>query len=446
VALALVAIVGAPNVGKSTLFNRLVGRRQAIVTDQPGVTRDRLYGTVEDAPCPFRLVDTGGLTPSSAEPMTRAIESQAAQALEEAALVLFVVDARAGASSVDREVGEMLRRRGASLILVANKVDSPKNEPAAQQLYELGLGDPLPVSAEHGRGLDELLACIADRLVERAPEEPAGGEAERPLRVAIVGRPNVGKSSLLNRLVGAERVLVSELPGTTRDAVDTLLEIDQRRYVLIDTAGIRRGGRVREQVERFSIVRARQNIERCDAAVLVLDAAAGLIAQDTHIAGYVQEAYKPLVVAVNKWDLVGEREEEAKRWEETIRDRLRFAKQVPLVLISAKTGQRALAVLDRVDGLYRLGAIRVPTVELNRWLQQVAPAESSGSAPAGAARLYYATQTGTHPPRFVLFCNDPRRLHFSFRRYLANTLRERFGFGASPIRLEFRGRSRGPGR
>ncbi len=261
--------------------------------------------------------------------------------------------------------------------------------------------------------------------------------------VAIVGRPNVGKSSLLNRLVGAERVLVSELPGTTRDAVDTLVEIGERRYVLIDTAGIRRGGRVREAVERFSIVRARKNIERCDAAVLVLDATEGVIAQDTHIAGYVREAYKPLVVAINKWDLIEEREEQAKAWEERVRDRLRFAKQVPMVLISAKTGQRVLAVLDRVDALHRLGSIRVSTGELNRWLERATRAEPAAASRGGSARLYYATQTGTNPQRFVLFCNDPRRLHFSFRRYLENALRERFGFGASPIRLEFRPRGRG---
>jgi GTP-binding protein len=440
VTLPLVAIVGAPNVGKSTLFNRLVGRRTAIVTNEPGVTRDRLYGQVTDAPRPFRLVDTGGLTPNTAAPFASEIADQADAAMVEAALVLFVVDARAGATAVDREVTEILRRRGVPLLLVANKIDAPKVEHLADDLYELGLGEPVPVSAEHGLGVSLLLEKI-DGLIDldAAAGDPPEEEA-RPLHVAIVGRPNVGKSSLLNRLVGEERVLVSDVPGTTRDAVDTLLTVDDRRYRLIDTAGIRRRGRVQRRAERFSVARARVNIERCDVAVLVLDAAAGFAAQDAHIAGYIQDSFKPLVVAVNKWDLIEQREEEAKRWKERVSDRLRFVKRAPMILISAKTGQRVVRVLDEVDRLYADAGRTVGTSELNRWLQETAGPQVNAPSRGRSLRLYYATQTGVRPPRFVLFCNDARLVHFSFRRHLENSLRERFGFGGAPIRLAFRNR------
>jgi GTP-binding protein len=255
-----------------------------------------------------------------------------------------------------------------------------------------------------------------------------------------VGRPNVGKSSLLNRLVGEERVLVSDVPGTTRDAVDTLLTLDDRRYRLIDTAGIRRRGRVQRRAERFSVARARSNIERCDVAVLVLDAAAGFAAQDAHIAGYIQKSFKPLVVAVNKWDLIERREEEAKRWMERVSERLRFVKRAPMVLISAKTGQRVVRVLDEVDRLYADGGRTVGTADLNRWLQQTAGPQLHAPSRGRSLRLYYATQTGVHPPSFLLFCNDARLVHFSFKRHLENSLRERFVFGGSPIRLTFRNR------
>ena len=438
----LVAIVGAPNVGKSTLFNRMVGRRHAIVTDQPGVTRDRLYGDVDRDPLHFRLVDTGGLTPNTAAPFAEEIMQQAAAAIAEAGVLIFVLDGRAGATAIDRDVAALLRKSNRPIVLVANKIDADKHDALVHELHELGLGEPLALSAEHGRGMDELYERLENHL-EHAPGDGDPAADDRPLRVAIVGRPNVGKSSLLNRLVGEQRVMVSDIPGTTRDAIDTLLTVGGRRYLLIDTAGIRRPGRVRERIERFSIVRAKTNIERCDAAVLVLDADDGIAAQDTHIAGYVHEAYKPLVVAVNKWDLIEHREESAKKWEADVRERLRFAKQAPMVLISALTGKRALNVLDRVDEVHACGSIRVGTSELNRWLEQAAAHQSR--AGKQAFRLYYATQTGVHPPRFAIFCNDPDKGHFSVKRYLENSLRDRFGFGASPLLLQFRPR-RGPER
>ena len=441
----LVAIVGAPNVGKSTLFNRLVGRRRAIVTAEPGVTRDRLYGVVRDAPRPFRLVDTGGLTPHAEAPLARDIERQAEVALAEAAVVLFLVDARAGATALDQELAVRLRRSCPRLLLVANKVDSAKQEPLVHDLHELGLGDALPVSAEHGSGIEALIHAVDRSLEPEASTESASEAAESVVRVAIVGRPNVGKSSILNWLVGEERVLVSEVPGTTRDSIDTLLQIGDRRYRLVDTAGIRRRGKARVAVEVFAVQRARRSIEHADVAILVLDAAAGFAAQDAHIAGLVMDAMKPMVVAVNKWDLIPRREEAAQQWEEEVRGRLKFVKQVPMVLVSARTGQRVLKLLDHVDRLYHAAGQRVRTSELNRWLEQVARTEGTAPAAGRSIRLLYATQTGVHPPRFVLFCNDARRVHFSVRRFLRNSLRERFGFDAAPIDLRFRSRRVGSG-
>jgi GTP-binding protein len=432
----LVVIVGAPNVGKSTLFNRLVGGRRSIVTDEPGVTRDRIYGEVLDVEQPFRLVDTGGLIPGDGDMIARGVEQQAAAALDEADLVLFVVDARAGATGLDRDLVAMLRRRGSVPLLVANKIDVAEAAARVLELHELGLGAPLAISAEHGVGVAELI----DAVVSRLPRSEVVDEPERRLSVAIVGRPNVGKSSLVNRLLGEERVLVSEQPGTTRDAVDTLLEVGDRSYRLIDTAGLRRPGRIRRIVERYSAQRARQNIERCDVAVLVLDAVEALAAQDAHVAGYILDAMKPMVVVVNKWDLVAERETAVKHWEEQVRYRLRFTHGAPILFTSAESGQRVSKILDRVDEVHAMAGIEVSTQVLNRWLQ-THPAAGSVAGPRGPGlRLYYATQTGTHPPSFVLFCNDPRRAHFSVRRHLENGLRDRFGFGSAPLKLSFRGR------
>jgi GTP-binding protein len=261
--------------------------------------------------------------------------------------------------------------------------------------------------------------------------------------VAIVGRPNVGKSSLLNKLVGEERVMVSDIPGTTRDSVDSLLTVGERRYRLIDTAGIRKRGKTRLTAERFSVVRARQNIERCDVAILVLDADAGFAAQDAHIGGYIDDSFKPMVIAVNKWDLMNDRERQAKQWEELVRDKLKFARRAPMILISAKTGQRVLKLLDRVDELHAAAGQRIPTPELNRWLQRVAGQQTGKTAGGRSLNLFYVTQAGVHPPRFLLFCNNAGLVHFSFKRYLINTLTEQFGFGGAPVKLDFRSRRKG---
>jgi GTPase len=436
--LPLVAIVGAPNVGKSTLFNRLVKQRAALVTDQPGLTRDRIYGTVRIGTRPFRIVDTGGLRWDDVE-FGPEILLQAEAALVEAKLVLLVVNGRTGATALDTEVASFLRRRGADVLLVANKVDGPGQEDAIHELHALGLGEPFGVSAEHGRGIDELLTAIDAKLPDAEPD-PEEAPVDEPIKVALVGRPNVGKSSLLNRLVGEQRMMVSDVPGTTRDAVDTLLTSQGRRYLLVDTAGMRRKGRLREAAESLSAMRARQAIERADVVVLVLDGSEPIAAQDTHIAGLAVDAARPIVVAINKWDLVEEREVKAKDWEQEMRERLRFVKEVPFVLVSAKSGQRVVKILDRIDELFADAGKRVPTPALNTWLQEEAEKERRAPAKGGSVRLFYATQTGIRPPRFVVFCNEARRLHFSLRRHLENSLRDRFGFGASPLRLTFRSR------
>jgi len=436
--LPLVAIVGAPNVGKSTLFNRLVKMRSALVTDQPGLTRDRIYGVVREGARPFRIVDTGGLRWDNVA-FGQEILLQAEAALIEAKLVLFVVNGRVGATALDAEVASFLRRRGATVLLVANKIDGPEQDDAIHELHGLGLGEPFGVSAEHARGIEELLVAIEAQLPGAADTADDDGEKEA-IKVALVGRPNVGKSSLLNRLVGEERMMVSDVPGTTRDAVDTMLTLGDRRYQLVDTAGMRRKGLLHEAAESLSVMRARQAIERADVVVLVLDGSEPIAAQDTHIAGYAKDASRPIVVAINKWDLVEEREVKAKDWEGALRERLRFVKEVPFVLVSAKSGQRVAKILDRVDELFADASKRVPTPALNTWLQEESVKERRAPAKGGSVRLFYATQTGIRPPRFVVFCNEARRLHFSLRRHLENSLRERFGFGAAPLRLTFRSR------
>jgi GTP-binding protein len=436
----VVAIVGAPNVGKSTLFNRLVGMRRSIVTDEPGVTRDRLYGEVRDADPPFRLIDTGGLAMRLEAPFNRGIEEQVLAALDEADAVLFVIDVRAGVTALDREIAQLLHRRARPVIAVANKVDGPSVEPLLHDLYTLGLGDPVGVSAEHGLGISDLLDRLAGTL-SALPEAVADDEGPHAVRIALVGRPNVGKSSVLNRVLGEERVMVSDVPGTTRDVVDTLVERDGRHYRLLDTAGLRRRGRPSVTAEVLSVAVARNSIRRADVVVLILDASEDFAAQDAHIAGYAHEAARPLVIVVNKWDLVADREEAAKSWRDTIRGRLGFARHAPVVFASAVTGQRVEKFLEHADELYAAAGRRVPTPELNRWLEDVARAEQASPARGRSVKLLYVTQVGVRPPRFVLFCNHPRRVHFSLRRFLENSLRDRFAFGATPIQLRFRKRS-----
>jgi len=432
----LVAIVGRPNVGKSALFNRLIGSRKALVEDIPGTTRDRLYADVEWGEQAFTVVDTGGLDPSGDEGYTPLVKRQVEVALAEADVIVLVVDSRDGLTATDLDIADLLRRAAKPLVLVANKADNEARREAALQFYELALGDPIPVSAYHGLGLADLM----DRLV---PLLPAGGVAAAPagLRLAIVGRPNVGKSLLLNAILGQERVIVSEEPGTTRDAIDITFRYGQQDLVLVDTAGIRRRGRIQVGVEKHSVLRAQQAIDRGDVALLVTDASEGITAQDAHIAGYVTEAVKGLVVAVNKWDLMPSDGETRTAFAKTVRARLRFLSWAALCFVSAKESTGIGELLDAALAAGTARDQRVATAELNVAMRKAVAAHSPPSVRGQRLKVLYVTQAQTRPPTFVFFVNEPSLLHYSYRRYLENSIRKAFGFQGTAVKLVFRGRS-----
>jgi GTP-binding protein len=435
----VIALVGRPNVGKSSLFNRLIGRRRAIVRDVPGVTRDRLYGRLEFERWQATVVDTGGFDPSSAEPLVQGVRRQVMAAVEEADLVLFIVDAREGVTPLDLEIARILRRSRRPVLLVANKVDGPGQEAAVAELHRLGFGDPLPVSAEHGRGVAEMLEQVRARAPGPGAPEAAGAE---PVRIAIIGRPNVGKSSLVNAMVGAERVLVHSEPGTTRDAVDTALVYRGRPYVLVDTAGIRRKGRVTGALEKLAVVMALKSLERSRVALIVLDASEGLTAQDAHIAGYAHEAGRASVIVVNKWDLVPPGTVRKAEVVEQIRERLAFLDYAPVCFTSALRGEGIEALFDAVDEVAAAARRQVPPGEVTKVLQEALARRpvSIGGVPL---TLQSASQVSVEPPTFAVRVNRPREIHFSYVRYLTRSLRQAFGFTGSPIRLSFR-RAVGP--
>jgi GTP-binding protein len=432
----VVAIVGRPNVGKSTLFNRLVGQRQAIVEDIPGTTRDRIYGDADWAGREFTVVDTGGIAVNQADNLTAMIEEQALQAMEDADVIVFMLDVRAGISQADAGVAEHLRRSQKPIIVSANKADNRELDLQAADFYQLGLGDPLPISASHGLGIGELL----DEVVAHLPPEPAEPEPEL-FKVAIVGRPNVGKSSLLNTILGKERAIVSEIPGTTRDAIDTVLEHEGEQLLLIDTAGIRRRGRVEQGIEKYSVIRALRAIDRCDAACLVVDATEMLTGQDLHIAGYVNEATKGMLLVINKWDLVPKTETTMNEYQAEIKRELNFMDWVPAVFVSAKTGQRVDRVLRSVLEIKEQREKRVGTGELNQIVAEAMRRHQPPGDKGRQLRIYYATQAGVNPPTFIFFVNDPKLSHFSFKRYLENQIRGRLGFEGTAIKLVLKARS-----
>ena len=439
----VIAIVGRPNVGKSTLFNRLVGRRQSLVRDVPGVTRDRLYGRVTFERWQATVIDTGGFDPLSTEPLIEAVRRQVDAAIAEADLVLFVVDARAGATALDMEIAALLRRADRRVVLVANKVESDAQTADVGELFSLGLGEPVPVSAEHGRGVAELLEVVRDRAPQPSPPDTT---APAPVHIAIIGRPNAGKSSLVNAMVGSERVLVHDAPGTTRDAVDTAIEVDGRPYVLVDTAGIRRKGRVSEALEKLSVVMALKSLERCQVALIVLDASEGLSAQDAHIAGYVHEAGRASIVVVNKWDLVPPGMVRKAEVIEQIRERLPFLDYAPICFTSALNGEGLADVFTTIDEVARAARRRVPVGEVTAVIREAIdrrPITIRGAP----LTLQAAAQVSIEPPTFALRVNRPDELHFSYERYLVKSLRRVFDFTGSPIRLSLRkasgARSRG---
>jgi GTP-binding protein len=440
-ALPLVAIVGRPNVGKSTLFNRLAGERRSIVGDEPGITRDRIYGEAEWNGHRFSIVDTGGIVPDDDAIIPANILKQASAAIYEAQALLWVVDARKGSTPLDEELARLLRSTGKRVLVAANKADSTRLESDAGEFFSYGFEDVFPVSAEHGNGLGEMLDALVAEFEETSEE--TGERAPREVRLAIVGRPNVGKSSLLNRLLGEERVIVSPVAGTTRDAVDTVLESSGHKFRVIDTAGIRRKGKTDEMAEKLSVIMAKKSLERADVAIIVIDAFDGVAALDANIAGYAHEAGCSIIIAVNKWDAVPNKlTGTPAEFERNLRDKMKFLEWAPVLTMSALTGQRIEKLLPLVLRANEARGRRIPTSQLNDFFERNVSQPRGGSAPApvrgGVSRLHvqYMTQIGVRPPRFVVFTAGGKPgLHFSYERYLMNRLREEFDFFATPIRL-----------
>ncbi|TDA68325.1 MAG: ribosome biogenesis GTPase Der [Clostridia bacterium] len=430
----VVAIIGRPNVGKSTLFNRLVGENRAVVDDTPGITRDRIYAEVEWRGRRFWLVDTAGLMEGIDDPLQVSIQRQVREAMAEADLILLVLDWRAGVLPADVDAARQVRRSGKPYLLVANKVDDFSQwQPG--ELFRLGLGEPLPVSAIHGLNSGDILDEILLKLPVQAGE--AGEEETEVPRVALVGRPNVGKSSLLNRLLGVERVVVSDLPGTTRDAIDTRFSLGERNYVFIDTAGIRRQARVRGTVAYYGQLRSWRSILRANEVLLLLDATEGVTEQDKRIGGFIKEAGKGTILVVNKWDLVEKDSRTADAYRQEIYRQLYFLDYARCIFVSALTGQRVSNLLDLIDETYAQASHRIPTAELNRFLQEAVALQPTGEGPR-QWKFFYGTQVGVLPPTFVLYGNNPEAVHFSYKRYLENKLREGYGFAGTPLRLIFR--------
>ncbi len=426
------AIVGRQNVGKSTLLNRLAGKRVAIVEDQPGTTRDRIFAPVSWQGVEFTLVDTGGLELGAEGTIAQGVRQQAEAAVSEADAIILLVDVTSGVVPADQEIADRLRQVSKPMVLVVNKADNSRLEAEAVDFYRLGLGEPLPVSAYHGRRTDALL----DRIIAQLPSLPPAEVEPEIMKLAIVGRPNVGKSTLLNALLGGPRALVDEVPGTTRDAVDTLLDFGGQGVLVMDTAGIRRRGRWGLGVERYSVLRALRAIDRADIALLVLDASELVTAQDTHIAGYIQQAVKGIVLIVNKWDLaVNKKPVDLTRY---IRSQLRFVAYAPVLYVSAKLGQGVKKVIPGALQVYQERFKRLATAEVNDVIQRATKKHILPRVAGKQLKIRYATQAEVNPPTFVLFVNDPKLVHFSYQRYLENALRCSFGFAGTPLRLVFK--------
>jgi len=438
-----IVIVGRPNVGKSTLFNRLAGKRRALTHDLPGMTRDRLSEVVTlDDGRKFELTDTGGLeygdSPMSA--YAGEIRAQAQRALAEADFILFVVDGTAGVMGEDREIAQDLRSAASRTLLLVNKVDRRDAEESASEFWELGLERMHPISAEHGQGIDELFDMIGDIVPAESAEGEEVDDVDAPVRVAIIGRPNVGKSSLLNRLLGDERAVVSPISGTTRDAIDAEIERNGKRYIIIDTAGIRRKGKTTDEAEKLAVISARKAIERCEIALVMIDSTEGVTAQDATVAGYAEEAGKAALMLVNKWDVGEHSQDDAKKFEDMVRFKLKFLSYAPLEFISAKSGRRVEKIFQRIDTIVGGYRTRFRTSELNEILEQAIRGHQPPSVKGRPRRFYYATQLKTQPTTIALFSNVDEPLHFSYRRYLENQFREALGLTGCPIHFVLRAR------
>ena len=431
----LVAIVGRPNVGKSMLFNKLTGKRLSIVEDTPGVTRDRLYAQAEWRGRTFDLVDTGGIEPGTDDQILSFMREQAEIAIASATVIIFVCDIRTGMTAADQEVAGMLQRSRKPVVLAVNKMDSTGHtDPDIYEFYNLGLGDPMPVSAVHGHGTGDLLDACFDFFPPVDQEE----EKDDVVKVAIIGKPNVGKSSLVNRILGQERVIVSDVAGTTRDAVDSYLEKNGQKYLIIDTAGMRKKSKVDDRVEKFSVLRATMAIERSDVCIIMIDAQEGVTEQDTKVAGLAHEEGKACIIVVNKWDAVEKDGKTMKRMEEDVRRDLSYMTYAPVLFISALTGQRVDRLFGLVDNVVNQAAMRIPTGMLNQVLGDAQARVQPPTDKGKRLKIYYMTQIGVKPPHFVIFCNDAKLFHFSYQRYLENQIRATFGLTGTPVRITIR--------
>ena len=433
----VVAIVGRPNVGKSTLFNALAGEKISIVKDTPGVTRDRIYADVTWLDKEFTMIDTGGIEPDSKDVILSQMREQAQIAIDTADVILFLTDVRQGLVDADSKVADMLRRSGKPVVLVVNKVDSfEKYMPDVYEFYNLGIGDPVPVSADSRLGIGDLL----DLVMEYFPEHEAGEEDDDRPRVAIVGKPNVGKSSIINRLLGENRVIVSDVAGTTRDAIDTVIVHDQKEYVFIDTAGLRRKSRIKEELERYSIIRTVTAVERADVVLMVIDAVEGVTEQDAKIAGIAHERGKGVIIVVNKWDAIEKNDRTMREYESRVRQVISYMPYAEIMYVSAVTGQRLNRLYDMIDMIIANQTMRIATGVLNEIMTEAVAMQQPPSDKGKRLKLYYITQVSVKPPTFVIFVNDKELMHFSYTRYLENKIREAFGFRGTPLRFIIRER------
>ncbi|MCJ7839450.1 ribosome biogenesis GTPase Der [Lederbergia sp. NSJ-179] len=433
---ATVAIVGRPNVGKSTIFNRIVGERISIVEDSPGVTRDRIYGVGDWLTHEFHLIDTGGIDIGDA-PFLVEIREQAELAIEEADVIIFIVSGREGVTSADEEVGKILFRSKKPVILAVNKVDNPEMRSDIYEFYSLGFGEPFPISGSHGLGLGDML----DEVVKHFPKDQEENEDEDIIKFSLIGRPNVGKSSLVNALLGEERVIVSDIAGTTRDATDSSYEFDGQKYTIIDTAGMRKKGKVYEKTEKYSVLRALKAIDRSDIVLVVLNGEEGILEQDKKIAGYAHEAGRGIIIVVNKWDVVEKDDKTMKKFEEQIRAHFQFLDYAPIVFVSAKTKQRLTSLPPVIQMVSEHHSMRVQSSVLNEIIMDAIARNPAPTDKGRRLKILYATQVGVKPPTFVIFVNDPELMHFSYERFLENRIREAFGFEGTPIKMIARART-----